>query len=107
MTTYTYKGGVWYNKMTGLPEEPPNRMDSWNGGCSLQITPNMEPYNCPITGKYIDSMHKHRENLKLHGCRVLEPGESREAPRRREESLKSSIDKAVNRMMQRAANEFC
>jgi putative FmdB family regulatory protein len=33
-------------------------------------------YDCPITGKRIEGRRAHEENLKQHGCRVLEPGES-------------------------------
>lgn len=32
-------------------------------------------YNCPVTGKWIEGRKAHEENLKLHGCRVLETGE--------------------------------
>ena len=34
-----------------------------------------EPYQCPITDKWIDGKKAHEENLKLHGCRVFERGE--------------------------------
>ena len=52
------------------------------------------PYTCPITGKLIEGRRAHEENLKRHGCRVLEPGESRDATKAREaesEALLESI----------------
>ena len=33
-------------------------------------------YNCPITGNWIEGRRAHEDNLKRHGCRVLEPGET-------------------------------
>jgi putative FmdB family regulatory protein len=44
------------------------------------------PYSCPITGKIIDGRKAHEENLKRHGCRVLEPGETSAATVRRKQS---------------------
>lgn len=33
-------------------------------------------YDCPITGKRIEGRKAHEENLRKHGCRVYEPGET-------------------------------
>lgn len=52
-----------------------------------------EPYNCPITGKLISGKKEHEENLKRHHCRVLEPGEARDAARVRAEADKALEDK--------------
>lgn len=52
-----------------------------------------EPYNCPITGKLISGKKEHEANLKLHHCRVLEPGEARDAARVRAEADKALEDK--------------
>lgn len=46
------------------------------------------PYNCPITGKLISGRREHIENLKRHGCRVYEPGETQEFLKRRQEREK-------------------
>ena len=61
-----------------------------------------EAYDCPITGKRIEGRRAHEENLRRHGCRVLEPGETQEASRRRakadealEESIATSAAEAV------------
>lgn len=42
-----------------------------------------EAYNCPITGKRIEGRKAHEENLRRHGCRVLETGEVGSATSRR------------------------
>lgn len=44
-----------------------------------RVQASFAPYDCPITGVLIDSPTKHRENLAKNGCRVLEPGEDRDA----------------------------
>lgn len=36
-------------------------------------------YACPVTGVWVEGRRAHEENLKKHGCRVLEPGETRQA----------------------------
>src|SRR5690606_35343179 len=58
------------------------------------IQMDIQPYDCPITGKLITSRRAHEENLAKHGCRVLEPGETREAmqaAKAAEDSLADSI----------------
>lgn len=59
-------------------------------------------YDCPVTGKWIEGRRAHEENLKLHGCRVLEPGETRDAmagaERRFEETMEKTIDAALDRV---------
>ena len=51
-------------------------MPERDGICLPLIRSDIDPYNCPITGKPITSMSEHRENLKRHGMRVMEPSES-------------------------------
>lgn len=60
---------------------------------SPAVRGDYEPYNCPITGKLISGKKEHEENLKLHHCRVLEPGEARDAARVRAEADKALEDK--------------
>ena len=52
-------------------------------------------YDCPITGKMIEGRAAHTENLKRHDCRLLEKGESRDAPKRVEESFQAGLDKIL------------
>jgi putative FmdB family regulatory protein len=47
----------------------------------VMVRGDYEPYDCPITGKRIEGKKQHIANLKMHGCRVLEPGETEQAKR--------------------------
>lgn len=60
-----------------------------------------EAYDCPITGKRIEGRRAHEENLRAHGCRVLEPGETREVDSRRKRQ-----DEALDKAVERTAEEF-
>lgn len=51
-------------------------------------------YSCPITGTWVEGRKAHQENLKKHGCRVLEPGET-EGSKRRTVAADSALDAAV------------
>lgn len=57
-------------------------------------------YRCPITDKSIRSKRDHEENLKLHGCRVLETGETAQAGLKRkaeEAELDRKIEETVEK----------
>lgn len=58
-------------------------------------------YNCPITGKWIEGRRAHEENLKRHGCRVLETGETEQVRRNRQ-----AEDEALDRSVEATAEEF-
>lgn len=45
-----------------------------------------QPYQCPITDKPINSIMQHEDNLKRHGCHVLEKGEREDAERVRRQA---------------------
>lgn len=65
-------------------------------------------YDCPITGKHITSKHEHEENLKRHGCRVLEGGEKEYNQRRRaaeEAALDRKIEESVTRQVETMSTE--
>jgi hypothetical protein len=51
-------------------------------------------YTCPVTDKWIGSKGAHRDNLKEQGCRVLEPGETDQATRRKT-SDEAAFDKKI------------
>jgi putative FmdB family regulatory protein len=62
------------------------------------------PYDCPITGDRIEGRRAHEENLRKHGCRVYEPGETEAFKRRRaadeaafEESVEATVDEFIAR----------
>lgn len=55
-------------------------------------------YACPVTGKPIRSKKAHEENLRLHGCHVLETGEKENAQRnyqRAEKEFDAAIEQTV------------
>lgn len=51
-------------------------------------------YSCPVTGDWVEGRRAHEENLRRHGCRVLEPGEA-EASRRRVAEEESAFDRRI------------
>lgn len=64
------------------------------------FTVDQTGYNCPITEKWIGSKSQHEENLKEHGCRVLEAGETNAATARRradDDALDRQVDNTVER----------
>ena len=86
---------VAYRWLNGVRYDAGEHLPSFGKRSDLstpQIAGDYETYECPVTGKPIEGRAAHRENLKRHGCRLLEKGETREAPKRREESLNASID---------------
>lgn len=55
-------------------------------------------YTCPVTGDWVEGRRAHRENLKKHGCRVLEPGEREDVMRQRaaeEKALDAKLEQTV------------
>lgn len=44
-----------------------------------RVVVDLAGYDCPVTGKWIEGRRAHEENLKRTGCRLLEPGETRQA----------------------------
>lgn len=66
----------------------------------ILVSPIDYSYDCPITGKHITTKHAHEENLKAHGCRVLEPGERSYNSRVRQEAetaMEKKIDMTIER----------
>lgn len=58
------------------------------------IAPMFQPYRCPITEKPITTLQQHTENLKKHGCRIYEPGETADA-RRAAKAADMQLDKSI------------
>lgn len=55
-------------------------------------------YTCPITNEWIEGRRAHQENLKKHGCRVYESGETetfRQSKRKEEAELDRRVDETV------------
>lgn len=73
-----------------------------------RFTVDQTDYACPITGKRIASKHEHEENLKQQNCRVLEPGETESATRKRaadDEVLDKKIEETVEREIEAYSSE--
>lgn len=65
-------------------------------------------YTCPVTGSWIEGRKAHTENLKKHGCRVLETGETEEYKRGRvkaDADLDKSIDSTVEQFYETLPTE--
>lgn len=73
-------------------------------------------YTCPITGRVISGRKQHEENLRRHGCRVLESGEKELAEKFRQQqdkeldaSIEQSVERGISQMssdqVSRLANE--
>lgn len=69
------------------------------------VQPDYQGYDCPITGRWIEGRRAHVENLRRHGCRLLEPGERQAAQRRTaqsdqelERALGETFDAEVSRL---------
>ena len=70
---------------------------------AAKVIPDYEGYTCPVTGKWVEGRKAHRENLKAHGCRVLETGEKEEAARHREReaaALEASVAETAAKLVE-------
>lgn len=72
----------------------------------FQITRDSEGYDCPVTGKWIEGRAAHRENLKRHGCHVLEKGEHQDNERNRIEAEEKTIDSLAESVVRDAMSAF-
>jgi len=73
-----------------------------------RVMGDLKPYTCPITNKLIEGRKAHEENLKVHGCRVLEPGEREDFDKRKKQQdieLEKSINASVERFVEAAPAE--
>lgn len=101
MTTYVWRDGALVDKATGArvkrdPALPKGR---------ILLAPDYEGYTCPITGAWVEGRKAHRENLKRHGCRVLERGEKEDARRQRKENERRE-EQAIGEMVERVAAQL-
>jgi len=68
---------------------------------STFVRVDVPAYSCPITNRRIEGRTEHEKNLRDHGCRILEPGETaRAAAARRAE------DEALENKIAESAAEF-
>jgi hypothetical protein len=71
-----------------------------------QISLDYQSYDCPVTGRMIEGRRAHRENLKLHNCRVLEPGETAQHRRERPKQKAAALDRAIDECAHEATREL-
>lgn len=58
-------------------------------------------YQSPASGRWIDGKKAHHEELKRTGCRIFEPGERKDAERRKqaaEQAENTFIDNSVDKV---------
>lgn len=63
------------------------------------VRPDYAGYTCPITGDWIEGRRAHIENLKKHGCRVLERGE-REASDKELAAADAHLESTLHQTME-------
>lgn len=77
----------------------------YSSPATLQLMSEIQPYDCPVTGKIIDNKHKHKENLKKTGCRIFEKGErehfQKNLVKTREETAERTADFLSDRIAER------
>jgi putative FmdB family regulatory protein len=67
----------------------------------VMVKGDLPGYDCPITGARIEGRLAHQENLKKHGCRLYEDGETQAAARFRRQE-----DEALDAAVEATAEEF-
>lgn len=76
--------------------------------CPTAIVADYAGYSCPVTGQWIEGRRAHQENLKRHGCRVLESGETDQVRRARaaeEMALDREVDSTVEQFFETLPTE--
>ena len=63
--------------------------------CAPRVVSDYAGYQCPVTGGWVEGRRAHEENLKRHGCRVLESGET-EAFRKSRVQEEAKLDREVD-----------
>jgi hypothetical protein len=63
--------------------------------CAPAVSVDYAGYSCPITGKWVEGKTAHSENLKRHGCRILETGETEEV-RAGKQKEEAELDRRVD-----------
>lgn len=103
MGHYTLKHGKWFDKKTGEEVTLPSKGDTFAPGSTALVAKDYEGYSCPVTGKWVEGRTAHRENLKRHGCRLLERGERERAEKTREREFREQCSRTAHEMVARMA----
>lgn len=76
--------------------------------CPTLIQMDYPGYVCPISNRWIEGKAAHRENLKKHGCRIYEAGETEQVIKRKQEAEKefeAKLDDSIGRTIQSMSAE--
>ena len=61
---------------------------------------DFKPYTCPITEKLVEGRRQHEENLKRHGCRLKETGETTQFIKQKEKE-EADFDEKIEREVEK------
>ena len=86
--------------------ERPKVIHEFDRGAVPYVSSDYSAYSCPITGEVVEGRAAHRENLKKHGCRIVEKGEREHAEKRRRESLDRTCSEMAEKIVMEAANRY-
>jgi putative FmdB family regulatory protein len=69
------------------------------------IKGDLSGYSCPISGKWIEGRRAHVENLKKHGCRVYEAGETRDFIKSKAKRDEAAVDALLDRVLPKSLGD--
>jgi len=69
--------------------------------CAPAVVGDYAGYECPVSGKWIEGRRAHEENLRKHGCRVLEPGETQQVV-----DTQRRLDREFDKNVEATAEQF-
>lgn len=101
---HVFKNGQWWDG-DGRPASLPDKLDL-SKPLLMFASSEYEGYECPVTGKWVEGKHAHRENLKRTGCRLLEPGEFEDTKKNGRKRIEQQIDAAVDKAVETVARDF-
>jgi putative FmdB family regulatory protein len=70
-----------------------------------RVVGDYAPYECPVTGRWIEGKREHEENLRRTGCHVMEGGEV-EAEERRRVAAEAAEEAVIEEAVERTAGEL-
>lgn len=96
----------WNARIDIIPRAKQYAGDKRSALPTPMIARDYRPYECPITGKMIEGRAAHAENLKRHGCRILETGEFEDVKKNGKKRLEEKIDAAIDKSIEAVAKDF-
>lgn len=99
-----FRNGQWQDG-DGNPINPPDKLDL-SRPLRMFASSEYEGYECPVTGKWVEGKHAHRENLKRTGCRLLERGEFEDVKKNGKRRQMEAIDAGIEKSIEAVAKDF-